>query len=132
MNIKTVGITLGVVFVVIFTMYFLQNTEVAVQQTSPVLDEFAQCLTDSGAIFYGAYWCSHCNAQKREFGASAPLLPYVECATSDGDGQSQTCKEAGIEAYPTWVFPDGSRQEGRVPLTTLAEKTQCELPFEIL
>ena len=31
-------------------------------------DNLAQCLTDKGAKFYGAFWCSHCQEQKAEFG----------------------------------------------------------------
>jgi hypothetical protein len=30
-------------------------------------DEFAQCITDSGAVFYGTEWCSHCKNQKALF-----------------------------------------------------------------
>ena len=48
-------------------------------------DEFAQCLKDSGITFYGAFWCPHCQAQKKLFGRSAKLLPYVECSTTDGN-----------------------------------------------
>ncbi|MEK6827042.1 MAG: hypothetical protein AABX99_00990, partial [Nanoarchaeota archaeon] len=54
-------------------------------------DQFAQCLKDKGAVFYGAFWCSHCIAQKKLFGSSAKLLPYVECSTADASGQAQIC-----------------------------------------
>lgn len=92
------------------------------------LDSFAQCLGEKGAIFYGAFWCPHCQTQKKLFGKSAKLLPYVECSTPDGRGQLPVCKDAKIEGYPTWEFADGTRQSGEVPLKTLAEKTQCTLP----
>ncbi|EKD58936.1 MAG: cyclophilin type peptidylprolyl isomerase [uncultured bacterium] len=92
------------------------------------LDGFAQCLKDKGAVFYGASWCSHCNAQKEEFGDSKKFLPYVECSTPDGKGQVQKCRDAKIEGYPTWVFPDNARLSGRLPLETLAQKTGCQLP----
>ena len=91
-------------------------------------DVFATCLKDKGAVFYGAFWCSHCNAQKKEFGSSAKLLPYVECSTPDGQEQVQICKDAKIMGYPTWRFKDGTELTGEIPLTTLAEKTSCELP----
>ena len=29
-------------------------------------DNFARALTASGTKFYGAFWCSHCQAQKAE------------------------------------------------------------------
>lgn len=91
-------------------------------------DDFAKCITDSGAKFYGTFWCSHCNNQKKMFGKSAKNLPYVECSTSDGNGQLDVCKEANIEGYPTWVFADGSRMMGELSFEVLSEKTQCSLP----
>ncbi|OHA71359.1 MAG: hypothetical protein A3F15_02975 [Candidatus Wildermuthbacteria bacterium RIFCSPHIGHO2_12_FULL_40_12] len=92
------------------------------------LDEFAICLKDKGAVFYGAFWCSHCQNQKKFFGNSARLLPYVECSTPDGRGQLQVCRGKNIEGYPTWEFADGNRESGEIPLTLLAEKTGCSLP----
>jgi hypothetical protein len=92
------------------------------------LDGFAQCLADKGAKFYGTFWCTHCQAQKKMFGTSQKYLPYVECSTPDGQEQLPVCKEAGIEGYPTWVFADGSRLSGEISLETLAQKTQCLLP----
>lgn len=92
------------------------------------LDSFAQCLGEKGAIFYGAYWCPHCQAQKRMFGKSAELLPYEECSTPNGQAQLQICIDKKIEQYPTWDFADGSRLTGEIPLTQLAEKTGCTLP----
>jgi len=92
------------------------------------LDGFAQCLTDSGAKFYGAFWCAHCQDQKKDFGSAQKYIPYVECSTLDGQSQQQICKDKGIDGYPTWVFADGSNLTGKQPLETLADKTQCVLP----
>jgi len=92
------------------------------------LDQFARCLGEKGAVFYGAFWCPHCQDQKAAFGKSAKFIPYVECSTPDGKSQTSECKEKGIEGYPTWVFADGSRDSRNIPLTELAEKTGCELP----
>lgn len=92
------------------------------------LDDFAVCLKDNGVVFYGAYWCPHCQNQKKLFGNSAKLLPYVECSTPDGKGQLPVCQEKEIEGYPTWEFADGSRESGEVSLEKLAEKSSCALP----
>ena len=92
------------------------------------LDTFASCIKDSGAIFYGAFWCPHCQNQKAMFGVSAKLLPYVECSTPDGRNQLPICTEAMVTGYPTWVFTDGSRESGEVSLERLSEKTNCQLP----
>jgi thiol-disulfide isomerase/thioredoxin len=91
-------------------------------------DAFATCLKDKGAIFYGAYWCPHCQAQKKLFGSSVNLLPYVECSTADASGQTQICIDKGIKSYPTWVFADGTTLNGEIPLQQLADKTACVLP----
>ena len=91
-------------------------------------DTFATCLKDKGAIFYGAFWCPHCQAEKKLFGTSEKLLPYVECSTPDGNAQTQICKDKKIDSYPTWVFADGTTSQGETSLDTLAEKTSCVLP----
>ena len=89
------------------------------------LDTFTQCLKDSGATIYGAYWCPHCQAQKALFGKSVKLLPYVECSKPDGQSQTQICEDKKITGYPTWEFADGSRESGELSLATLATKTGC-------
>ncbi|MDD2807590.1 MAG: hypothetical protein PHW95_03670 [Patescibacteria group bacterium] len=90
-------------------------------------DTFAQCLKDKGAIFYGAFWCPHCQDQKKEFGNSAKLLPYVECSTADGQSMLISCQQKGIQSYPTWEYPDGSREVGVKTLQELADKTGCSI-----
>lgn len=92
------------------------------------LDGFTQCLKEKGAIFYGAFWCPHCQNQKKLFGSSEKYLPYIECSTPDGSAQIRECREKKIEGYPTWEFADGSRESGELSLDRLAEKTGCVLP----
>ena len=94
---------------------------------SKQLEPFAQCIQESGATFYGAFWCPHCNSQKALFGQAYKKLPYVECSLPDGNSQTEVCIEAKIESYPTWEFADGSRLGGVLPLETLAAQTGCEL-----
>lgn len=91
-------------------------------------DEFAQCINDADATFYGAFWCPHCDEQKQMFGNSERLLPYTECSTPDGQNQTQVCIDAEIKSYPTWEFADGSRQTGVMSFRELSEKTNCSLP----
>ena len=96
-------------------------------QTPGEYDDFARCLGEKKAIFYGAFWCPHCQNQKALFGKSKGLLPYVECSTPDGGAQTPICQQAKIESYPTWQFADGSRESGELSLARLAEKTGCKL-----
>lgn len=97
-------------------------------QTPSKYDQFAMCINGSGAKFYGTFWCSHCQNQKKMFGSSAKYLPYVECSSPNGQEQLQVCKDAGIEGYPTWVFPDGKRLSGELSFEILAQNTNCPLP----
>ena len=93
------------------------------------LDAFAAWLEDKGATYYGAYWCPNCEKQNRMFGNSKKHLPYVECAIRGVQSeQTAECKEAKIEAYPTWEFTGGERVTGVQQLDFLAEKTGCTLP----
>ena len=92
------------------------------------LSAFATCLKDRGAVFYGAFWCPHCQNQKKMFGKAAKLLSYVECSTPDGNAQLKVCIDKSITGYPTWEFADGSRLSGEIQLSKLAEKTGCTLP----
>lgn len=81
----------------------------------------AECLTESGAKFYGAYWCSHCQNQKAMFGDAVDSAPYVECEENAAE-----CQAAGITGYPTWIFGDGTVMQGAQALETLAEYSGCE------
>jgi hypothetical protein len=94
------------------------------------LDAFAQCIKESGAKYYGAFWCPNCKNQEALFGRSAKLLPRIECSTPDGKGQLPICQEAGIQGYPTWEFPNGEKLTGTQSLDMLAQFTGCTLPQE--
>ncbi len=92
-------------------------------------DGFAQCLKDKGAVFYGAFWCPHCQATKRMFGSAAQYLPYVECSTPNGQSQLQVCKDAGVESYPTWTFAGTTtRLVGEHTFAEFSALTGCPLP----
>lgn len=88
-------------------------------------DEFATCIQQSGTTFFGAFWCPHCQEQKAMFGKSAAKLPYTECSTPDGQGQTQICIDNKIESYPTWQFKDGSRKTGVLSFADLSTFTGC-------
>jgi thiol-disulfide isomerase/thioredoxin len=94
-------------------------------------DDFASCIEKSGAKFYGAFWCPHCQAQKAIFGKSKDKLPYVECSTANGQEQTQECKDKKIESYPTWEFMINgttTRITGEKTFEDFAKYTNCPLP----
>ncbi len=98
------------------------------RQVPSKYEGLAACIKDSGAIFYGAFWCPHCQKQKANFGSAAKLLPYIECSTPDGNGQLPICKDAGVTGYPTWVFKNGEKLSGELSMEELAKQTSCVLP----
>jgi len=125
-NLKIFILIIGLLILGIIVAVLLQSNN-----TSPEpgkYDTFATCLKDKGAVFYGAFWCTHCQAQKKLFGSSQKLLPYVECSSADGTSQLPICKDKKIESYPTWEFADGSSLNGELSLQQLADKTSCLLP----
>jgi thiol-disulfide isomerase/thioredoxin len=93
------------------------------------LAPLAACLKEKGAIFYGAFWCPHCQATKRMFGSAATDLPYVECSTPDKRDQLQVCKDKNVTNYPTWDFADDSRLTGELTAAQLSKASGCPLPL---
>ncbi len=91
---------------------------------------FAECLTEKGVKMYGAWWCPHCQAQKKLFGSAFSSVDYTECSPPGDRSMLPVCREAGIESFPTWVFPDGTRKTGEQSFTDLAAASQCELPTD--
>lgn len=98
-------------------------------QSGPAEIALAQHLADTGAIFYGAWWCPHCHDQKQLFGKeAAQIINYVECSQADGQGQTPECQEAGITGYPTWEI-NGERLSGTQSLEELAQLTGYDGPM---
>jgi hypothetical protein len=114
----------AIVLLAVGVVYFF-----GVYRPSHKYDNFAKCLTQKNLKMYGAYWCPHCQDQKAEFDAAFKYVNYIECGVQGNPrGVSQACKDAGIKRYPTWEFPDGSREELVFSLETLSAKSSCELP----
>lgn len=85
-------------------------------------DSFAKCLAEKKVTMYGAYWCTHCKNEKRNFGSSFQYVPYVECTEQPG-----LCQAKSVTGYPTWITEDGKKYEGEQGLNRLAEISGCEL-----
>lgn len=88
-------------------------------------DELAKCVADKGLTMYGAYWCSHCKAEKARFGDSFQFIPYVECTDN-----AAICEAKGVRGYPTWIATSGEKYEGELGLEKISEITSCPLPTE--
>ena len=123
-----VAYAVGLIFllvVIVGGLWFLQKDELPKRQAYA---DFAQCLKDNDAAFYGAFWCPACAQQKALFDGAEKKLPYIECSTPDRTGQTAVCEEKGVRSYPTWEFADGRRACGIISAEVLAYLSGCPMP----
>jgi glucan-binding YG repeat protein len=79
-------------------------------------DIFAKCVTQKGAVMYGAMdWCKYTQAQKAMFGNSFKYINYHEFNELEG-----------IKKTPTWVI-NGAWHENVQSFEKLAALTGCKL-----
>ncbi len=96
----------------------------------PYLKGLAVHLRDSGARFYGAYWCPACQEQKTLFEASVERLPYVECTPDGRRGVLNfDCVANDVRDYPTWII-DGRRYTGVLSVAQLAALSRFKEPAD--
>ncbi|MEK9168553.1 MAG: hypothetical protein AAB698_02020 [Patescibacteria group bacterium] len=125
-NILIISITVAAGLIALLIWGGAKNVE----KINPAMDSFAQCLASKNITMYGAKWCSYCQKQKADFGASFKYVPYVECPEN-----TKQCLDLGIQGYPTWIFPstgsgqvpDGEKLVGYQGLEKLAEASGCKL-----
>ena len=91
-------------------------------QSNSFAGRLAQHLTLTNAKMYGAYWCSHCQDQKKKFGEAKKLIPYVECDPKGENSQTALCQQKGIQGFPTWEI-NGKMISGDLPLDKLADES---------
>ena len=79
-------------------------------------DTFAKCLTERGAVMYGAIeWCKYTQGQAKMFGKSFKYVNYHDAS-----------ELAGLKTRPTWII-DGKWYEKVQSFEKLAEVTGCKL-----
>ena len=104
----------GSAFLVIVTihMHYAGVFDPSAGPEERYLSGLAEHLSDTGAVFYGAYWCPRCQAQKDLFEASVHRVPYQECSPNGRNGpRAIACIDNRIEAFPTWII-GGNRYTG--------------------
>lgn len=101
----------GIAAVVLATLHFGYNG-LPGRPDDARLSALADHLRASGAQYYGAWWCTSCQEQKRAFGAAGERLPFVECVPNGrGTPMLARCQTQGIKTFPTWII-GGSRHTG--------------------
>lgn len=79
-------------------------------------DDFAKCLSEKGAVMYGAMeWCKYTQGQRAMFGKSFKHITYEEFT-----------ELPGIKKTPTWVV-DGKWYENAQSFEKLSEITGCKV-----
>lgn len=124
---KSTKVILGIILLVVFILIVYSSVK---GSDGGKYNAFAQCLTDGGVKMYGAYWCPHCQNQKKMFGSSWDNINYIECSLPNRAGQTDVCIAAEIQSYPTWEFADGSRAQGELTFEDLSLRSGCALPAE--
>lgn len=92
-------------------------------ETTGSYKDFAQCITDAGAVMYGSDQCSGCQNQQKMFDSDFEYINYVNC-----DFNEEVCSEEGIIKYPIWKI-NGEVMGGAIGIKTfdeLSEATGCE------
>ena len=87
----------------------------------------ARHLQQTGAKFYGAYWCGFCGKQRTLFGAEATAaLPYVECAADGFQSDTALCRsKPEVTGYPAWEI-NGKFYGGLRSLEELGELSKFD------
>ncbi|HAC92495.1 MAG TPA: hypothetical protein DCF63_17975 [Planctomycetaceae bacterium] len=88
---------------------------------------FAKALAATTTVLFGADWHSGTTDQRQLFQDGAKYLPFVN-VTNPNRSPNQTASQNNITAYPTWVFPDGSRLEGVQSLATISLRSGVAIP----
>ncbi|MEK6949145.1 MAG: hypothetical protein AABX34_02915 [Nanoarchaeota archaeon] len=79
------------------------------------VDDFAKCLTEKGAIMYGAPLCRYTAAQKAMFGNSMKLIDYRDFT-----------EDPNVEITPTWLI-NGAYYQNVQDFDRLASLTGCKI-----
>ncbi len=107
------------IVVLVLHLHYAGVFDPAAGPEEPHARAVAEALAASGAKFYGASWCPHCQDQKKLFGAAARRLPYVECSPNGPRApQATECVGADIKGYPTWII-NGNRYQRLLSIAQL-------------
>lgn len=110
---KLIYISISSVIIVLIVAGFAYSF---VQSNKPsYLDDFAKCLTEKGAVMYGAQFCQYTHGQKGMFGNSIKFVDYRDF-TEDNN----------IRITPTWKI-NGQYYENAQSLDRLASITGCAI-----
>jgi uncharacterized membrane protein len=113
------SLALAALVIIAAHLHYAGAFDPAAGPEDPELRALAEHLAATGAQFYGASWCPHCQEQKALFTGSAARLPYVECSPHGRNTPPATvCVELNIKNYPTWII-NGRRYQNVLSIEQL-------------
>jgi hypothetical protein len=80
------------------------------------LDDFAKCLSENGAVMYGASFCQYSHGQKGMFGNSFKYVNYKDFS-----------EDSNVKVTPTWMI-NGAYYQNVQTFDRLAYLSGCQLP----
>ena len=122
------GIGILVVFALLLGGALLLN-EWYLKNKPRQYDAFVQCLSESGLLFYGAWWCPACQSQKSFFkGSLTSEAPYIECSSPGVRTlDNPVCTEENISSTPTWTIPGTPVRFNTLSRESLSLLSNCPL-----
>ncbi len=84
------------------------------------IEKLAKFMSEKGMVMYGAYWCSHCQDQKKLFGNAFQYVDYVECDPQGPSANEAECTARNVTGYPTWIY-NSTQYSGQKTLSQLAQ-----------
>lgn len=90
-------------------------------------EALAKCLASKGAKLYGNCYDREFALLARSFGKAIDTIDVTMCMTCmDVYMTNADCIAQKIDDYPTWIFKDGKRLEGRQHFPTIAKAAGCK------
>ena len=89
---------------------------------------FATALNDAGVQFFGSAFSAETTEQRELFEDGSDFLPFLEVTNPDGSLNALGISE-DITVFPTWEFPDGSRETGVLSLEEISERSGVAIPL---
>lgn len=109
------------VIILILLVFWIAKSVYSYYFVPGVLDDFAKCLNEKGAIMYGAIeWCEFTKMQAKMFGKSFKYVNYQ-------DYSKFPSSLGAIKKTPTWALNNKSNP-GVQSLEYLGQLTGCVLP----
>ncbi|MBW6442367.1 hypothetical protein K0A97_01125 [Patescibacteria group bacterium] len=88
------------------------------------LNDFNECLSEKGLVFYGTTWCPACSSLVETLGGYESVIPvYIDCIQNQ-----ERCNEEKKTNYVPEIQINGEVYEGPRTLESLSVITGCPLP----